>query len=115
MVYLKGLWEQELTLLFATQLALDRLGGDSIFPLSEQQRSEYDRPFTAAELAERRRAWGNKVKWGRVLWVVLLPVSIPWTLLKWIVIAIVPGVWKLGRAAKMVLGFGDSPSKSASR
>ena len=111
MVYLKGLWEQELTLLFATQLALERLGGDSIFPLINPQRSEYDRPFTAAELDQRRRAWASKVKWGRVLWVLLLPVTIPWTLLKWIVIAIVPGAWKLGRAAKLAVGLGGRPSE----
>jgi len=110
-VYLKGLWEQELTLLFAAQLALERLGGDSTFPLTDPQRREYDRPFTAAELDERRRKWAVRMKWGRVLWVLLLPVTIPWTLLKWIVIAILPGVWKLGRAAKALLGFRGSPSE----
>ena len=110
-VYLKGLWEQELTLLFATQMALERLGGVSPFPLSDQQRSEYDRSLTAAELMERRRAFRVRQKWGRVLWVLLLPITIPWTLLKWIVIAIVPGVWKVGRTAKAALGSRGGPSE----
>ena len=108
-VYLKGLWEQELTLLFATQMALERLGGVSPFPLTDQQRSEYDRSFTAAELIERRRKYHARWKVWRVLSVLLLPITIPWTLLKWIVIAIVPGVWKMGRAVKALLGPPSGP------
>jgi hypothetical protein len=104
-VYIKGLWRQELTLLFATQQALERLGGKASFPLSDPQRREYDRPFTEAELAARRRKYRLRWQVGRVLWVLLLPVTIPWTLLKWIVIAILHGVGKVGRMAKEARGL----------
>lgn len=110
-IYLRGQaeQEQELTLLFATQLALERLGGVSPFPLTDQQRSEYDRPFTAAELAPRRREWRTQMKWGLVETVLLLPVTIPLKLIQWIVIAILHIAWKMGRAAKALLGFGSGP------
>jgi hypothetical protein len=97
-VYIKGSWKREPTLFVATQLALERLGGFATFPLTDQQRSDCDRQLTTADMADRRRRWRQRVRYGRVLQVLLLPVTIPLTLLKWLVVAIVPGVWKLGRS-----------------
>jgi hypothetical protein len=99
-VYLKGLWKNDPTLLFAAQLALERLGGKAFFPLSDQQRTHYDRAVTVTELAERRRQHRVRWKLNGVLSILLLPIRIPWMLLKWTVIALIHGAWKLGRAAK---------------
>jgi hypothetical protein len=104
-VYIKGSWKREPTLFVSTQLALERLGGVSTFPLTEQQRGDCDRLLTADEIGDRRRRWRQRLRYGRVLQFLLLPVTIPLTLLKWLVVAIVPGVWKLGRGV-MSLGRG---------
>jgi hypothetical protein len=104
------LWNQELTLFFATQLALERLGGSPMCPLADRQRSQYDLAFTAAELAERRRKYRILWRLNRVLSILLLPVTIPLTLLKWAVITILHVVSKLGRLASGALGSGRRPS-----
>jgi hypothetical protein len=80
-IYLRGSIGQEPTLFMATILALEALGGEPREPLPEDQRREYGRPITIAELQERRRKTHRQLGWAAVVYVLLLPLTIPLFLL----------------------------------
>jgi hypothetical protein len=76
-VYLWGFVGQEPTLLFATQIALEALGGRPLHPIPEEVRREYGRAIHAAELEHRRRKLTKQMRPAVMVMILLLPLLIP--------------------------------------
>jgi hypothetical protein len=79
-VYVQGYVGQEPTLLLATTLALESLGGRLGEPMSDELRREFGRVVSGDELRRRHRKVGRQGLMALAGGVLLLPVLVPvWT------------------------------------
>src|SRR5262249_30733362 len=103
-VYLRSYVGHEPTLMMATLIALEALGGRSHSPLTDEVRREFGTPITEKELALRRKKLQTQFKRATWLFVLMLPITIPLFLLQLLVmIAIMP--WTLWKAWRQVNQF----------
>jgi hypothetical protein len=80
-VYLDTYMGCEPTLMTVITLALEALGGRPLYPVDEEDRLEYGRPTTAAEIEERRKELHGAIRQALAKEAVLLPVTAPFHLL----------------------------------
>ena len=95
-LYLRGAVGLE-TLMGATRVALEALGGRPRHPLDDETRRYYGRPVSEAELMERLRQLRRQVQRATVLWVLLLPVTLPLFLVG-LILSLVMMPWRLWKA-----------------
>jgi hypothetical protein len=107
-VYMRGYIGQELTIIFATMLALEALGGHLREPVSEEMRREYGSRIATAELERRQRKVERQSLLTLLLGTILLPILLPlwaasivWHLVK------IP--WRIRKAIKLVRSQSDRP------
>ena len=95
-VYVQGYLGQEPTLLLATTLALEALGGRLGAPMTDDIRRECGRVISSDELGRRHRKAQKQGRLALVAWVLLLPVLVPvWIVtLAWQLITMPRRIWK---------------------
>lgn len=77
-VYLQGFVESEPTLMMSTAIALEALGGRvKDHRMTDELRSKFGQPISAAELERRHGQAQNRVLLSCLIWIVLLPLMIP--------------------------------------
>jgi len=108
-VYLTGYLGQEPTLLVATTLALEALGGRPKYPIGDEARREYGTPITPAQLEERRRKVAKQMRSAVMVGLLLLPVIIP----LWIVGLVVMMPWSIWKAYKLYRAWTEGSGSSA--
>ena len=103
-VFVRGYVGQEPTLLLATVIALETLGGTADPPLADADRDQYGRRITEAELRRRRRRLGWRVGAFSALGVAAIILSSPY----WISRALIDVPARIWRARKIVRSLGGS-------
>lgn len=98
-VHLRGYVGEEPTLMFTTELALAALGGTPSSEIPAEERADFARPITEAQLADRHRRAQRQVRKGFWLIVLMLPVLIPLWLLGaiWFVVTMPVTIWRARR------------------
>lgn len=105
-VYLRSFAGQEPSLMAFTLLALEALGGGTRQPIPEEVRRQYAGPMTEAEFQERRRSLRKKLGLAALLYLLLLPITIPLFLLG-LLVSLVNMPWRIGKAWLWVQGAID--------
>ncbi|MDB5356350.1 MAG: hypothetical protein JWN24_2803 [Phycisphaerales bacterium] len=100
-VYIRGYIGQEPTIIFATILALEALGGHLREPVSEEMRREYGSRITTMELDRRHRKLFRQGLVKLLLGVILLPILFPLGVAS-IVWHLVKTPWQIRKAMKLV-------------
>ena len=104
-VYVTGYLGQEPTLLFATVLALEALGGRPRTSLPEEIRREYGARISVTELDRRHRTLRRQQRLGWLLGVISLPILVPmWFLSLMWGLATLP--WRIGKACRRYKSHG---------
>jgi len=76
-VYLRSFVGHEPTLMMATVLALEALGGRTRSPITDDIRREYGTPITEQQLAERRKKLHKELRRAAWIGMLMLPITIP--------------------------------------
>ena len=108
-VYLRGYLGQEPTLLAATALALEALGGRPKHPIGDETRRQCGTPITPAQLAERRRKYARQMRSVAMVGLLLLPVMIP----LWIVWLVAMMPWRVWKAYRRYRAYTERSGSSA--
>jgi hypothetical protein len=100
-VYVKGCVGQELTLLLATVIVLESLGGIPTPGISKNYRDSYGRRVTVVEIRRRRRGVEWQMASLSALSVVVMILSSP----IWIVWTLIKMPWEIRRATRIARSF----------
>jgi hypothetical protein len=111
-VYLRGFIGQEMTLFFATELALEALGGRSKYPLPEDVRRECGTPISEAQLQERMRKTAREMGSMFLVGLLLFPLLLPlWIVgLLWFVVTLPWRIWQACRLYRKWKEASGSPT-----
>lgn len=98
-VHLRSFVGHEPTLMMATVLALEALGGRPRSPITDDIRREYGTPITEVQLAERRKKLHDEFRRAAWIGMLMLPITIPLFMFSLLVrLVLLP--WQIGMAVR---------------